>query len=191
MTDPDSSTALSDGADAPASVNSEATGPHIFGDSTSPTVAMIARARERGYVTHDEIDGALRPGKTGTDHIEDAMTALSELGIAVVEVEESEEERVEVPPEASPSAVALRTGSGGDDHGRTDDPIALYLRDMGRRPLLTREGEHCPAAPEGQWASRRVTYRRSECGAPRANWTRATASEINGRYIIRTKTAGA
>ena len=141
MTDPNSSTALSDGADAPASVNSEATGPHIFGDSTSPAVAMIARARERGYVTHDEIDGALPPGKTGTDHIEDAMTALSELGIAVVEVEESEEERVKVPPEASPSAVALRTGSGGDDHGRTDDPIALYLRDMGRRPLLTREGE--------------------------------------------------
>ena len=141
MTDADSSTALSDGADAPASVNSEATGPHIFGDSTSPAVAMIARARERGYVTHDEIDGALPPGKTSTDHIEDAMTALSELGIAVMEVEESKEERVEVPPQASPSTVALQTGSGGDDHGRTDDPVALYLRDIGRRPLLTREGE--------------------------------------------------
>ena len=141
MRDSDSSTALSDGADAPASVSNEATGARIFADTDSSSVTMIARARERGYVTRDEIDGALPPGKAGTDRIEDAMTALSELGIAVVEDEEPEEEIVESPAEVSPTATALNAGTSGDDHGRTDDPMALYLRDMSRRPLLTREGE--------------------------------------------------
>ena len=58
--------------------------------SVSPVAKMIARGRERGYVTHDELNGALPPGETSADRIEDTMTLLSELGIAVTEGEESE-----------------------------------------------------------------------------------------------------
>ena len=55
----------------------------------SPVAKMIARGRERGYVTHDELNRALPPGETSADRIEDAMTLLSELGIAVTEGEGS------------------------------------------------------------------------------------------------------
>ena len=58
--------------------------------SVSPVAKMIARGRERGYVTHDELNGALPPGETSADRIEDTMTLLSELGISVTEGEESE-----------------------------------------------------------------------------------------------------
>ena len=140
MTESDSSPALRTEDDPVASVSSEATGARIFADPASPTVAMIARGRERGYVTRGEFDRVLPPEETGTDRIEDAMTALSELGIALLENEEPEGEGVDGQPDRTPT-VAPEVEPGEDDHGRTDDPMALYLRDMGRRPLLTREGE--------------------------------------------------
>ena len=58
--------------------------------SVSPVAKMIARGRERGYVTHDELNKALPPGETSADRIEDTMTLLSELGIAITEGEEAE-----------------------------------------------------------------------------------------------------
>ena len=105
---------------------------------TAPVADMIARGRERGYVTHDELNTALPPGETRADRIEDAMTVLSELGIAVTESKEAETSEERRPEAASP-AVALRPAS--DDIGLPGDPVRMYLREMGGKTLLTREGE--------------------------------------------------
>ena len=107
--------------------------------SASPVAKMIARGRERGYVTHDEMNRALLPGETSADRIEDTMTLLSELGIAVTEGEESETDTEEGCPEAASAAAAPRPGA--DDIGLPGDPVGMYLREMGRTTLLTREGE--------------------------------------------------
>ena len=107
--------------------------------SVSPVAKMIARGRERGYVTHDELNGALPPGETSADRIEDTMTLLSELGIAVTEGEEAEAGVEEGRPEAASAAAAPRPGA--DDIGLPGDPVGMYLREMGRTTLLTREGE--------------------------------------------------
>ena len=106
---------------------------------TAPVTEMFARGRERGYVTHDELNRALPPGETSADRIEDAMTLLSELGIAVTEGEESETDTEEGRPEAAPAIAA--SGIGADDIGLPGDPVGMYLREMGRTTLLTREGE--------------------------------------------------
>ncbi len=105
----------------------------------APVTEMIARGRERGYVTHDELNRALPPGETSADRIEDAMTVLSELGIAVTEGEEAETDPKEGRPEAASAAAAPRLGA--DDIGLPADPVGMYLREMGRTTLLTREGE--------------------------------------------------
>ena len=105
----------------------------------SPVAKMIARGQERGYVTHDELNGALPPGETSADRIEDTMTLLSELGIAVTEGEEAETGVEEGRPEAASAAAAPRPGA--DDIGLPGDPVGMYLREMGGKTLLTREGE--------------------------------------------------
>jgi len=103
---------------------------------------LIARANERGYVTYDEVNAALPPGQVSSEQIEDTMAMLSERGINVVESEEAED------PDAAPAAKAEaedEEGSGGNvdeaEMGRTDDPVRMYLREMGTVELLSREGE--------------------------------------------------
>ena len=105
----------------------------------SPVARMIARGRERDYVTHDELNRALPPGETSADRIEDTMTLLSELGIAVTEGEEAEAGVEEGRPEAASAAAAPKPGA--DDIGLPGDPVGMYLREMGRTTLLNREGE--------------------------------------------------
>ena len=103
---------------------------------------LIARGSERGYVTYDEVNAALPPGEVSSEQIEDTMAMLSERGINVVESEEAED------LEAQPAAKAESEddeGSGGNideaEMGRTDDPVRMYLREMGSVELLSREGE--------------------------------------------------
>jgi RNA polymerase primary sigma factor len=104
---------------------------------------LIARGTERGYVTYDEVNAALPPGQVSSEQIEDTMAMLSERGINVVESEEAED------PDSVPAAKAEADedgeGSGGNvdeaDMGRTDDPVRMYLREMGSVELLSRDGE--------------------------------------------------
>jgi RNA polymerase primary sigma factor len=104
---------------------------------------LIARGNERGYVTYDEVNAALPQGQVSSEQIEDTMAMLSERGINVVESEEAED------PEAAPAAKAdadeEQEGSTGNvdeaEMGRTDDPVRMYLREMGSVELLSREGE--------------------------------------------------
>ena len=109
----------------------------------SMTVAvkkMIAKAKERGYVTYDELNQVLPPEKVSHEQIEDVMAMLSEMGISAIENEEQEDAEAEKPDGEQTSGKA----SGNlddDDVGRTDDPVRMYLREMGSVELLSREGE--------------------------------------------------
>ena len=102
---------------------------------------MVARGKERGYVTYDELNTALPPDEVSSEQIEDTMAMLSEMGINVVENEEAEEA---APEAAEESETESFSGSGNvdeEDLGRTDDPVRMYLREMGSVELLSREGE--------------------------------------------------
>ena len=97
---------------------------------------MMARGKERGYVTYDDLNAALPADQVSSEQIEDTMAQLSEAGINVVESEESEEAEEEAKEEAD-----ARGNVDVDDIGRTDDPVRMYLREMGSVELLSREGE--------------------------------------------------
>ncbi|MDP6429867.1 MAG: RNA polymerase sigma factor RpoD [Rhodospirillales bacterium] len=99
---------------------------------------MIARGKEVGYVTYDQLNAALPPDQVSSEQIEDTMSMLSEAGINVVENEEAEdtaEETKEAEAESSSGNV------DENDIGRSDDPVRMYLREMGSVELLSREGE--------------------------------------------------
>jgi RNA polymerase primary sigma factor len=99
---------------------------------------MLARGRERGYVTYDELNAALPPDQVSSEQIEDTMTMLSELGVNLIESEETEEPAAAETEEADGEA---RGNLDDEDIGRTDDPVRMYLREMGSVELLSREGE--------------------------------------------------
>src|SRR5436305_6099400 len=104
---------------------------------------MLARGKERGYVTYDEINAALPPDQVSSEQIEDTMTMLSELGVNVVENEEGEDQAAQPEPKEDDGEGESRAAGNLDDEdvGRTDDPVRMYLREMGSVELLSREGE--------------------------------------------------
>src|SRR5215472_8265317 len=99
---------------------------------------MVARGKERGYLTYDELNAALPTDQVSSEQIEDTMTMLSELGINVVENEDAEETAT---TEGEDGEAEARGNLDDDDIGRTDDPVRMYLREMGSVELLSREGE--------------------------------------------------
>ncbi|GAB4154680.1 MAG: RNA polymerase sigma factor RpoD [Sphingomonadales bacterium] len=111
---------------------------------------MITRARERGYITYDELNKALPQEQMASEQIEDVMTMLSEMGINVVESEEAEEtERAEAAKSDDDddgevedrSDEKFEVTAKTHEIDRTDDPVRMYLREMGSVELLSREGE--------------------------------------------------
>ncbi|MFA7429978.1 MAG: RNA polymerase sigma factor RpoD [Rhodospirillaceae bacterium] len=101
---------------------------------------LVARGKERGFITYDELNSALPSDDVSSEQIEDTMAMLNDLGINIVENEEEE------------TAAVTSTGSGDEEDsvagnvsdeeaGRTDDPVRMYLREMGSVELLSREGE--------------------------------------------------
>ena len=116
---------------------------------------LIARAKKRGYVTYDELNDALPQDQMSTDQIEDIMSSLNELGINVVENEEADEDEEggerAAEPEIDTSGDGLDDGTAEGERyviekkketvDRTDDPVRMYLREMGAVELLSREGE--------------------------------------------------
>ena len=118
---------------------------------------LIVRAKRKGYVTYDELNEALPSGEMSSDQIEDIQSALSDMGVQIVENEEDAQEEEENaddgPDEIAPAASddddedsgpkqhvpeKKKTTSTGE---RTDDPVRMYLREMGAVELLSREGE--------------------------------------------------
>ena len=106
---------------------------------------LIARGKERGYITFDELNMVLPPDQNSSEQIEDVMANFSEMGIQVVESEESEDGEAPVAKaEKSEDAEEEEGQTGNVDEanlGRTDDPVRMYLREMGSVELLSREGE--------------------------------------------------
>ena len=97
---------------------------------------LIERGNEHGYITYDELNAALPQDKNSSEQIEDIMAMISEMGINVVE-----EERDDTPSSTNGSQVAVSSNKAEEELGRTDDPVRMYLREMGSVELLSREGE--------------------------------------------------
>ncbi|MGJ3261352.1 MAG: RNA polymerase sigma factor RpoD [Rhodospirillales bacterium] len=104
---------------------------------------MVTKGKERGYVTYDELNTALPPEDVSSEQIEDTMAMLSEMGINVVENEEQEEAANDAAAEEEAEEGEKSAAGNVDDSdlGRTDDPVRMYLREMGSVELLSREGE--------------------------------------------------
>jgi RNA polymerase primary sigma factor len=139
-----------DGGDTPPP-EQQSDGPLL--DLTDAAVRrMIKLAKKRGYVTYDELNEVLPSEEFSSEQIEDVLGQLSEMGINVVEAEEAEEGQA---PEAEEEdaeggdlvetsqtrAVAVRETTAKEPTDRTDDPVRMYLREMGSVELLSREGE--------------------------------------------------
>jgi RNA polymerase primary sigma factor len=116
---------------------------NVLDTQSAAVKRLIAKGKERGYITFDELNAVLPAEQNSSEQIEDIMAMLSEMGIQVVESEEGED----------PEAVALAKEEPADDEdspagnvsdsavSRTDDPVRMYLREMGTVELLSREGE--------------------------------------------------
>jgi len=108
---------------------------------------MIADARVQGYITYDQLNTVLPPEQVSSEQIEDVMSMLSEMGINIIEDEEAEEPDAEEPKgstevvEASKSREVAVAQTETEKLDRTDDPVRMYLREMGSVELLSREGE--------------------------------------------------
>ena len=100
--------------------------------------SLLAKGKEQGYLPYEELISALAPADASPSQIEDTMTALSELGISVVENEESEDPAVE---ETDQVQVEARGNFKDNELSRADDPVGMYLREMSSVSLLSREGE--------------------------------------------------
>lgn len=117
-------------------------------DSTNASVKkLIQKAKERGYITYEELNNALPSEEMSSEQIEDTMSMLSEMGINVVEEEDQDDDDNAAAAKDKGDSdddekEATPTGNVGDsDVGRTDDPVRMYLREMGSVELLSREGE--------------------------------------------------
>ncbi|UWQ20026.1 RNA polymerase sigma factor RpoD [Jannaschia sp. W003] len=118
---------------------------HSLDMSQAAVKRMIGDARVRGYITYDQLNQVLPPDQVSSEQIEDVMSMLSEMGINIVEAEEAEEEDKPAQSTAVVEAnknrdLAVSTESE-QKLDRTDDPVRMYLREMGSVELLSREGE--------------------------------------------------
>jgi RNA polymerase primary sigma factor len=120
---------------------------------------LISKAKKRGYVTYDELNEALPSGEMSPDQIEDIQTALSEMGVQIVESDEDAEAEAEDREDGEAEDIVADDDEDDDDGDRkapkdaraankklatgerTDDPVRMYLREMGAVELLSREGE--------------------------------------------------
>jgi RNA polymerase primary sigma factor len=122
---------------------SEELGDSPLVDSSAEAVKkMIAAAKERGYVTYDELNRVLPQDQLSSEQIEDIMAMMSEMGINVVENEEAADDSEEVEEVAGADDDELGAPRAKETEvDRTDDPVRMYLREMGSVELLSRQGE--------------------------------------------------
>ena len=110
---------------------------------------LIARATKRGYITYDELNAALPQDQMSSEQIEDVMSALNDMGVNIVENEEAGEdgednrdddvEAIDTADDGMGERITIEKKKETTD--RTDDPVRMYLREMGAVELLSREGE--------------------------------------------------
>lgn len=110
---------------------------------------LIARAKRKGYITYEQLNEALPQDQMTSDQLEDVMSALNEMGVNIVENEDAgedeqpEEENIDEAAAADEgdTGPALTSTAKKETVDRTDDPVRMYLREMGAVELLSREGE--------------------------------------------------
>ena len=110
---------------------------------------LIARAKRKGYITYEQLNEALPQDQMTSDQLEDIMSALNEMGVNIVENEDVSEEDKEEEDKDDEAAASedvdagpqLTTTTKKETIDRTDDPVRMYLREMGAVELLSREGE--------------------------------------------------
>src|SRR5215467_9181838 len=125
----------------------------LLGLSDGAVRELVRSAKKRGYVTHDQIKSVLPSEEVNSEQIEDVLAMFSEMGVNVVETEEpseeGEEQREEPDEEAESEGGELvevqqkvpAKSEAKEPTERTDDPVRMYLREMGSVELLSREGE--------------------------------------------------
>ena len=122
--------------DAPKSATSveavETPAPALSGEDAIKALKKIGR--ERGFVTHDELNNALPQGDLTSEQIEDVMAELNRMGVNVVDVADQDED-------AASETNERASGNISDENRGSDDPVRMYLREMGVVELLSREGE--------------------------------------------------
>ena len=111
--------------------------------SDSAVKKLIKSAKERGYVTYDALNEVMPSDEVSSEQIEDVMSTLSDMGINVVDEDEVEELENEAatPAVAETQKAVTKTSKTSEPSERTDDPVRMYLREMGTVDLLSREGE--------------------------------------------------
>src|SRR3954462_11728785 len=133
-------------ADAPEKDSAEAPSP-LLDLSDAAVKKMIKQAKKRGFVTFDQLNEVLPSDSTSPEQIEDVMAMLSEMGINVSENDdeaEEEDEKEDDEPDTDLVEVtqkAVTETKKSEPGERTDDPVRMYLREMGSVELLSREGE--------------------------------------------------
>jgi RNA polymerase primary sigma factor len=116
---------------------------NVLDTQSAAVKRLIAKGKERGYITFDELNAVLPAEQNSSEQIEDIMAMLSEMGIQVVESEEGEDAETAAAPkeEAADDEDAPAGNISESSVSRTDDPVRMYLREMGTVELLSREGE--------------------------------------------------
>ncbi|MBE6447104.1 MAG: RNA polymerase sigma factor RpoD [Alphaproteobacteria bacterium] len=100
---------------------------------------LLAKGKERGYITYDELNDVLPKEKFSSEKIDDAITGITTLGIQLIESEDAETFTRQ--DENSDDTSAVQESDNDENLLRTDDPVRLYLREMGNVELLSRDGE--------------------------------------------------
>ena len=104
---------------------------------------LISKGKEKGYITYDELNSVLSPEKFSSEKIEDIQAMISDVGISLVDSDdESNDSDTEVVGSDTPKGEVVKPSNASDNElGRTDDPVRMYLREMGNVELLSRDGE--------------------------------------------------
>jgi len=136
-------TAQSEERETPSSESPD--GP-LLDMSDAAVKKLIKAAKQRGYVTYEEINSVLPSDEVSSEKIEDTMSMFSDMGVNVVESEEGEEageggDDAKKSPAVVSKKAPAKTTTNSPTSERTDDPVRMYLREMGTVELLSREGE--------------------------------------------------
>ena len=109
-------------------------------DAAQQTIKELLKlGKDRGFVTHDELNAALPAEEYTSEQIDDVMSTLNEMGVSVVDSAESDDETDEAEENAEEGRASGNLSDS--DVSGTDDPVRMYLREMGSVELLSREGE--------------------------------------------------
>ena len=110
----------------------------LLDEERLPIQKMIAAAQKKGSISYEEITTVLSPEKFSSEKIEDVTSMLSQMGVSIIDNDEDSETSDEPSENALPAAKVRTLSESG---GSTDDPVRMYLREMGSVELLSREGE--------------------------------------------------